>query len=128
MKTARSIIAALIIATAATAASGENSYGVYVDDAGIMRRDDNRAEVRYYGVNYTVPFAHAYRALGYLGIDPKQAIDRDVYHFARLGLNAFRLHLWDVELTDSVGNLICNDHLDLLDYLIDAGADAARRC
>lgn len=120
MKTARSIIAALIIATAATAASGENSYGVYVDDAGIMRRDDNRAEVRYYGVNYTVPFAHAYRALGYLGIDPKQAIDRDVYHFARLGLNAFRLHLWDVELTDSVGNLICNDHLDLLDYLIAA--------
>ncbi|MCM1028375.1 MAG: cellulase family glycosylhydrolase [Alloprevotella sp.] len=74
----------------------------------------------WYGTNYTVPFAHAYRALGHLGIDRKEAIERDVYHMSRLGLNAFRLHLWDVELTDSVGNLIDNDHLDLLDYLIAA--------
>ncbi|MCC8070655.1 MAG: hypothetical protein LIO90_02490 [Bacteroidales bacterium] len=72
----------------------------------------------YYGTNYTVPFAHAYRALGYLGVDRKEAIDRDVYHMSRLGLNAFRLHLWDVELADHEGNLQSNDHLDLLDYLI----------
>lgn len=71
-----------------------------------------------FGTNYTVPFAHAYRALGQLGVDRKAAIERDVYHMSRLGLNAFRLHLWDVELTDSAGNLIENDHLDLLDYLI----------
>ncbi|MDO4320043.1 MAG: hypothetical protein Q4C34_05650 [Bacteroidales bacterium] len=71
-----------------------------------------------YGTNYTVPFAHAYRALGNLGIDRREAIDRDVYHMSRLGLTAFRLHLWDVELTDSVGNLLDNDHLDLLFYLI----------
>lgn len=72
----------------------------------------------YYGTNYTVPFAHAYRALGALSVDRKEAIDRDVYHMARLGLNAYRLHLWDVELSDSIGNLIENDHLDLLDYLL----------
>lgn len=74
----------------------------------------------YYGVNYTVPFAHAYRALGQLEVDRKEAIDRDVYHMARLGLNAFRLHLWDVELSDGEGRLLedGNDHLDLLDYLI----------
>lgn len=74
----------------------------------------------YYGVNYTVPFAHAYRALGELGVDRKAAIDRDVYHMARLGLDAFRLHLWDVELSDGEGNLLenGNDHLELLDYLI----------
>jgi hypothetical protein len=72
----------------------------------------------FYGTNYTVPFAHSYRALNSLGIDPKSAIDKDVYHFSRLGLNAFRLHLWDVELSDSVGNLLDNDHLDCLDYLI----------
>lgn len=71
-----------------------------------------------FGTNYTVPFAHAYRALGQLGVDRKAAIERDVYHMSRLGLNAFRLHLWDVELTDSAGNLLENDHLDLLDYLI----------
>lgn len=72
----------------------------------------------YYGTNYTVPFAHAYRALDRLGVDHKQAIDRDVYHMSRMGLNAFRLHLWDVELSDAQGNLLQNDHLDLLDYLI----------
>lgn len=74
----------------------------------------------YYGTNYTVPFAHAYRALGLLGVDRHEAIDRDVHHMAALGLNAFRLHLWDVELSDAEGNLLENDHLELLDYLIAA--------
>ena len=91
---------------------------IIVDSEGVMRRNDNHAEVSFYGVNYTVPFAHAYRALSSLGIDHKKAIDRDVYHFSRLGLNAFRIHLWDVEISDAEGNLIENDHLDLLDYLI----------
>ncbi len=79
----------------------------------------NSLEGAWYGTNYTVPFAHAYRELGRRGVDRKEAIDRDVYHMSRLGLNAFRLHLWDVELADSAGNLLSNDHLDLLDYLID---------
>lgn len=73
---------------------------------------------RYFGTNYTLPFAHGYRAAGILGQDRKAAIDQDVYHMARLGLNGFRIHLWDAELADSVGNLLDNDHLDLLDYLI----------
>ncbi len=93
-------------------------YEIVVDDQGVMRRSDNGREVSYYGTNYTAPFAYSYRALGYEGKDRKKAIDRDVYHMARLGLNAFRLHLWDAELADSVGNLVENEHLDLLDYLI----------
>ena len=93
-------------------------YKIYVDKEGVMRRSDNREEVSYYGTNYTLPFAHAYRAVGNLGIDHKDAINRDVYHLKRLGFNGFRLHLWDVELSDSAGNLLQNDHLDLLDYLI----------
>lgn len=113
-------ISLIAIILSAFSAGGENTYSVYVDSLGVMRRDDTNAEVRFYGTNYTVPFAHAYRALGYLGVDRKAAIDRDVYHMSRLGLNAFRLHLWDVELTDSEGNLLQNDHLDLLDYLIAA--------
>lgn len=98
--------------------TANGSYNVYVDRDGVMRRDDTKEEVSFYGTNYTVPFAHAYRALGSLGIDRKSAIDRDVYHMARLGFNGFRLHLWDVELSDSLGNLVENDHLDLLDYLL----------
>ena len=91
---------------------------IVVDSDGVMRRADNGDEVSFYGVNYTVPFAYSYRELARKGVDRKEAIDRDVYHFARLGFNAFRLHLWDVELTDSVGTLQENEHLDLLDYLI----------
>lgn len=99
-------------------ASNRQSYTLQVDKQGVLRRSDTGAEAAYYGTNYTAPFAHAYRALGYLGVDRKEAIRRDVYHLARLGLNAFRLHLWDVELSDERGNLRENDHLDLLDFLI----------
>lgn len=95
-----------------------NFPGIFVDGEGTMRRADTGDEVRYYGTNYTLPFAHAYRAIDRLGISHKEAIDRDVYHMARLGLNAFRVHLWDVEIADSIGNLLCNRHLDMLDYLI----------
>lgn len=94
------------------------SYKIYVDKEGVMRRSDTKEEVSYYGTNYTLPFAHAYRAVGAQGVDRKEAIDRDVYHMKRLGFNGFRLHLWDVEIADSAGNLLNNDYLDLLDYLI----------
>ena len=98
--------------------AARQSYEIFVDDQGVMRRSDNGAEVSYYGTNYTAPFAYSYRALGYEGKNVEKAIDRDVYHIARLGLNAFRLHLWDAELADSAGNLVENEHLRLLDYLI----------
>lgn len=91
---------------------------IYIDGNGVMRWSDTRQEASFFGVNYTLPFAHAYRALGYLGLDRKAAIDKDVYHITRLGLNAYRIHLWDVELTDEQGNLLENEHLDLMDYLI----------
>jgi len=91
---------------------------ILIDGNGVMRWSDTRREASFFGVNYTLPFAHAYRATGYLGVDRKAAIDRDVYHFARLGFNAYRIHVWDVELTDYKGNLIVTEHLDLLDYLI----------
>lgn len=91
---------------------------IYIDGKGVMRWSDTRKEASFFGVNYTLPFAHAYRAMGYLGMDRKKAIDRDVYHFARLGINAYRIHIWDVEIADAEGNLLENKHLDLLDYLI----------
>lgn len=91
---------------------------VFIDKQGVMRWENTREEASFFGVNYTLPFAHAYRAMGYLNIDRKEAIERDVYHFARLGFNAYRIHIWDVDISDTEGNLIENDHLDLLDYLI----------
>jgi len=75
-------------------------------------------EVTGFGVNYTVPFAYAYRAGKRLDIDLKAAIDQDVHSFARLGLDLFRVHVWDCEISDTLGNLLDNEHLDLFDYLL----------
>ena len=91
---------------------------VYVDAKGVLRWQKTKGEVALFGVNYTAPFAYSYRALTKLGIKPEQAIDQDVYHLSRLGVDAFRLHVWDIEITDTLGNLQENDHLRLLDYLI----------
>src|SRR3972149_1611919 len=46
-------------------------------------------------------------------------VDQDMAHFARMGWDGLRICLWgDWENSDKQGNLIVNDHLDLMDYLI----------
>src|SRR2546428_13485863 len=46
-------------------------------------------------------------------------IDEDMAQFARMGWDGLRLTFWgDWESSDSAGNLLANDHLDLLHYLI----------
>ena len=92
---------------------------VYLDEQGVVRwRDDNR-EVTLFGANYVLPTASDYRAAGYLHADRKRMIDEDMAHFARMGWDGMRLTFWgDWEASDSAGNLIDNDHLDLFDYLI----------
>src|SRR5687768_8901260 len=91
---------------------------IVIGGDGIMRWRKDNNEVTGFGVNYTVPFAHAYRSGKKMGIDLKQAIDQDVYHFSRLGLDLFRVHVWDCEISDTAGNLLVNEHLDLFDYLL----------
>ena len=98
--------------------SAQNKSDVYVDKNGVMRWGDTKKEVLGFGVNYTMPFAHAYSAAKILNVSPEKAIDEDVYHFARLGLDAYRVHVWDVEISDSAGNLLENEHLQLFDYLL----------
>jgi hypothetical protein len=91
---------------------------VYVDEDGLMRWGHNDEEVKGFGVNYSVPFAHAYRSGQKLNVDLKGAIDKDVYHFSRLGFDLYRIHVWDTEISDEEGNLIENEHLELFDYLL----------
>ena len=91
---------------------------LFVDKQGVLRYQQSKAEAAFFGVNYTLPFAYAYRAHQALGVDWKQAIDQDVYHLSRLGIDAFRVHVWDTEITDSLGNLLENEHLRLYDYLL----------
>ncbi len=100
------------------AQEGNAIDNVYVDEMGVMRWVNSNEEVQGFGVNYTVPFAHAYRSAKRLGIDPKKEIDNDVYHFSRLGFDLYRIHVWDTEISDSLGNLIENEHLDAFDYLL----------
>ena len=83
------------------AASAQKTNDVYVDKNGIMRWGKTKAEVRAFCVNYTAPFAHGYRAAKKKGISLEQAIDNDVYHFARLGFGLYRVHVWDCEISDS---------------------------
>ena len=96
----------------------EPSGDVFVDGKGVLRWQQTKREVALFGVNYTTPFAYAYRAHQKLGVSHEQAIRQDVYHLARLGVDAFRVHVWDVEITDTAGNLLENEHLRLLDFLV----------
>ena len=92
---------------------------VYVDRAGVIRWKDDRSEVALFGANYAIMSASDYRAPGYLGLDRKRMIDDDMAHFARMGWNGLRLATWgDWENADTLGNLLQNDHLDLMDYLV----------
>ena len=92
---------------------------VYLDREGVVRWRNDRQEITLFGANYVLPTASDYRAAGYLHADRKKMIDEDMAHFARMGWDGLRLTFWgDWEASDSAGNLIANDHLDLLDYLI----------
>ncbi len=92
---------------------------VYLDRDGVIRWRDDRGEVALFGANYVLPTASDYRAAGYLHLDRKRMIDEDMAQFARMGWDGLRLAFWgDWEAADSAGNLLANDHLDLLDYLV----------
>src|SRR5437667_238927 len=92
---------------------------VYLDNESVVRWRDNNQEVTLFGANYVLPTASDYRAAGYLHADRKKMIDEDMAQFARMGWDGLRLTFWgDWEASDSAGNLIANDHLDLQDYLI----------
>ena len=51
----------LFIFFACPIAFSQKSRDVYVDKDGVMRWGTTREEVKGFGVNYTVPFAYAYR-------------------------------------------------------------------
>lgn len=90
---------------------------VEVDD-GVLRWKASGDEVALFGINYSTPFAFSYRAHERRGVPHEAAIDADVAHMARLGFDAYRIHVWDREVSDAAGNLLENEHLRLLDYLI----------
>src|SRR6202008_4683438 len=116
----------LALAAGAAPAAGQRADAptaatrrAFVDREGVIRWADTREEVRLFGANYAIASSSDYRAAGYLTQDRKRLIDEDVAHFARMGWNGMRLAFWgDWQASDRQGNLIANDHLDLVDYLV----------
>ena len=114
----KGILFILAIFTVSLLFAQKNNHVVQVNKQGRMVWKDTKQEAFFWGVNYTAPFAHAFRQIARVGEDRKKVIDEDTYHLARLGINAYRIHVWDCEISDSLGNILDNEHLDLLDYLI----------
>lgn len=117
MRIAVLLVLSLFISGLSYGQSGKGR-GVYVDKKGVLRWEKDGKEAVFFGVNYTSPFAYGYRSHGVLKADLERAIDQDVYHLSRLGIDAFRVHIWDTEISDSLGNVLNNEHLRLFDYLV----------
>ncbi|MBR1578114.1 MAG: hypothetical protein IJ653_05990 [Bacteroidales bacterium] len=98
--------------------AAQRSPGAYVDREGVLRWAADRQEVAEFGVHYALPFSTAYANFQDLGLDFETGLRQDVYHLTRLGLKAYRVHMWDAELTDTLGNLQHNEHLRLLDLTV----------
>ncbi len=113
------ILVLLALVSLYASAGAVQARAVYLDRDGVVRWADDSSEVALFGANYVLPSASDYRAAGYLNADRKRMIDEDMAQFARMGWDGLRLTFWgDWESSDSAGNLIANDHLDLLDWLI----------
>lgn len=92
---------------------------VRVDREGVLRWADDNREVALLGVNTYTPFTIDHAEIKRLGVDHRQVIRDDVAHFRRLGFGCIRVHCFERQFSDTEGNLIDNEHLALLDDLID---------
>jgi hypothetical protein len=92
---------------------------VYVDHSGVIRWRDDHREVALFGANYCLMSGSDYRMAALVGADRKRMIDEDMAQFARMGWTGLRLCSWgDWENADRDGNLVVNEHVALLDYLV----------
>lgn len=98
--------------------SAQQKPSAYVDKQGVLRWQQGKKEVTEFGVHYALPFSTAYANFTDLGLSYDKGVEEDIYHLTRLGLKAYRVHVWDAEITDTLGNLQDNNHLRLLDLTI----------
>ncbi len=118
--TFKHLICTLCLAASASFVAAQEL--VYQDREGVIRYTADGSEVAVFGANYCLPSASDYRAAHKVAPtteEKRRMIDLDMAHFERMGFRALRLSFWgDWENSDKEGNLLDNDHLDLLDYLI----------
>ncbi|MDR1140327.1 MAG: hypothetical protein LBL62_01455 [Planctomycetaceae bacterium] len=82
-------------------------------------------EVALWGVNYYPQSTYEFKFFKEQKLDIKKAIDTDIDDLVRDNnpenpnrINAIRIHVFDTEISDAEGNLVRNEHLDMLDYLV----------
>jgi hypothetical protein len=84
---------------------------------GILEYADG-GEAALWGVNYYPQSWVEYENLKKLGGHHRRSIDEDLDDLRRIGIEILRIHVFDSEISDGAGNLVHNDHLDVLDYLV----------
>jgi hypothetical protein len=84
---------------------------------GVLRYPDGE-EVALWGAAYYPQSFTQYFSLKRLGVDRRSSTDEDLDDFIEMGIDIIRIHVFDSEISDGDGNLIENDHLDGLDYLV----------
>jgi len=117
MKRIFSLLLTVVVCTAFRGADDK----VHVDENGVIRWSDTHTEVSLFGANYCLPSACDYRAPSYIGEggNRKAMIREDLDHFKRMTFDGLRVCFWgDRQNSDADGNLVVNDHLDLMCYLI----------
>ncbi|MBM3496130.1 MAG: hypothetical protein FJX72_17685, partial [Armatimonadetes bacterium] len=90
---------------------------------GVLRYPDG-AEVALWGVSIYPQSWHQYDTMKRLKLDMKAAIATDFDHLEQMGVEAIRIHVFDREISDGDGNILDNEHLDLLDFVV---AQCSRR-
>lgn len=90
---------------------------------GVLLYEDG-GEVALIGVNYYPQSWYQFDNMKRLGVDMKKAIRDDLDDMKRMGVEVIRVHVFDREISDRNGNILDNEHLDLLDYLV---AESAKR-
>lgn len=95
---------------------------MHVQD-GVLRYPDG-TEVALWGVNIYPQSWHQYENMKRLGVDMKATLRQDLDHLQEMGVQVIRMHIFDREITTGTGEILDNEHLDLLDYLV---AECSRR-
>ncbi|MBC7327778.1 hypothetical protein H5T87_06650 [bacterium] len=84
---------------------------------GVLYYEDGK-EIALWGTNIYPNSWMEYDNIKKLGLDHKKVTDEDFQHLKKMGINVIRMHIFEKEIADEEGNLVENEHLDILDYVV----------
>ncbi len=84
---------------------------------GVLRYGDG-SEVALWGVNIYPQSWYQFDTMKKLGVDMRATVIADFDHLQQMGVEAIRIHVFDREISDGSGNILDNEHLELLDLVI----------